>query len=213
MQQTTQVHRPSLSGAERPRSTTEAARSDASWPSLWLTCLLRGAVLVAIGIVAIVFPFTTLFAATLVLSAAAFVDGLYSIWTAATGGATGAWTALARGVVGILIGALFLVMPLLATFSYSVAALMLISVWAALTGLGEIITAIRFRRRLKAEWILGLWGLLLLVFGLIIPVVLIINPASFVGLGWALGIYALFTGITLISTGLSLRFFTKSARE
>jgi uncharacterized membrane protein HdeD (DUF308 family) len=74
--------------------------------------------------------------------------------------------------------------------------------WAILTGLFRIITAIRIRREIKGEWILGLSGLISILVGLI----LIFRPeAGVLAVAWLIGIFAIILGIFQLLLGLKFR--------
>jgi uncharacterized membrane protein HdeD (DUF308 family) len=94
------------------------------------------------------------------------------------------------------------VVALLWPDSTALALLWVIAVWAVLTGVLEIIAAVRLRRVLDNEWLLLVAGALSVVFGLI----LMIWPRSgAVGLVWLIGIYAIAFGIVLLGLALRLR--------
>ncbi len=188
---------------------TRPARS-ASWKAY----LLRAALTIAIGVAAVLFPLSALFAFTLVFAAFAFVDGLASLargtkraWRTENGW----WTAMLRGVVGTALGAAFLAMPLVATFTYSVLALGVLAGWVTVTGIAEISAALKHRREIRGEWLVVASGGLSVLLGAAIPVVLFLEPASFVSLGWVIGTYALFAGSALLWKALSLRRALRSA--
>lgn len=183
-------------------------------PPSWKLCLLRALLTIALACVALAFPFSALFAFTLVFAAFAFVDGLFSlatcvrrVWLKQSG-----WAAkLFRGLIGIGLGGAFLAMPMLVTFSSSLATLALLAAWATMTGIAEVSAATRYRKEMKGEWLLILSGVLSLLLGIAIPVVLFVQPQSFVSLAWVIGIYALFTGFTHLWKALSLRNALRSA--
>ncbi len=78
----------------------------------------------------------------------------------------------------------------------------LVAIWAIITGILEIIVAIRLRKELTNEWMLILAGILSVVFG----VLLFMQPVvGVVVLAWYIGFYALFLGIFLLSVGFRLR--------
>jgi len=179
----------------------------------WL--ILRGALAIALGILAILFPASALFAFTLVFAAFALVDGAFSIASVAgerEPNSTPWWAAVLRGLVGILAGIVFLIMPLVATLGYALAALGLLSVWSILTGGFEIATAIRLRREIEGEWLLAVSGALSIVLGLAIPVALYFFPGiTILSVAWMLGVYALAAGIVLVVQGARLAGFRRAA--
>jgi len=110
-----------------------------------------------------------------------------------------------RGLVGILAGIVFLIMPLVATLGYALAALGLLSVWSILTGVFEIATAIRLRREIEGEWLLAISGALSVALGLAIPVALYFFPGiTILSVAWMVGVYALAAGIVLLLQGARL---------
>jgi len=108
------------------------------------------------------------------------------------------WLLLIEGSVGILAGVLTFLSPGLT----AIALLYLIAAWAIVTGMVEIVSAIRLRADIKNEGLLALSGVLSVVLG----VVLVIWPgASALGLVWLIGAYALVFG--LLQIGLSFRLW------
>jgi len=80
--------------------------------------------------------------------------------------------------------------------------LYVIAAWAILTGILEIVAAIRLRREIEGEWALILCGVLSVIFGVILAVLLGVGLLSLV---WLIGIYALLFGIVLIALAFRVR--------
>jgi uncharacterized membrane protein HdeD (DUF308 family) len=80
----------------------------------WAWFMLRGLLALVLGIGALVFPLSAVFAFTMLFAAYCFVDGIASL-VAGIRGASGPghrWGALVlSGIVGIIIGLVFLFMP------------------------------------------------------------------------------------------------------
>jgi len=74
--------------------------------------------------------------------------------------------------------------------------------WAVITGILEIIGAVRLRKEIKGEWALGLSGVASLLFGL---VMLPHAGEGALAVAWMIGIYGLFFGILLTILGLKVR--------
>jgi hypothetical protein len=80
--------------------------------------------------------------------------------------------------------------------------LYVIASWAIVTGVVEVLAAVRLRREITDEWLLGLSGVLSVVFGLL----LIIFPrAGALTVVWLIGVYALVFGVVLVGLALRLR--------
>jgi uncharacterized membrane protein HdeD (DUF308 family) len=174
----------------------------------WGWFLLRGILALLLGVAAIAFPLGALFAFTLVFATFAFADGIASLVSGIPGVKTGQpWGALiVRGIVGILVGLLFLVMPAIATISYAYATLAMLAVWSLLTGVFEIAAAIRLRREIEGELMLGLAGLVSVLLGLAIVFVVMPAPAAtMLSAAWLIAIFAFLSGGLLIGQALRLR--------
>jgi uncharacterized membrane protein HdeD (DUF308 family) len=167
----------------------------------WWILAVRGAVAVVFGLLALIWPEITLLALVLVFGAYALVDGVFALVAAARGrqlaGGSRGWLLL-EGLLGVGAGIVALVWPDIT----ALALLWVIAFWAVLTGVLEIVAAVRLRRVLANEWLLVVAGVLSIVFGLI----LIIWPQEgAVGLVWLIGIYAIVFGIVLLGLAFRLR--------
>ena len=174
----------------------------------WGWFLLRGILALLLGLTAILFPLSALFAFTLVFATFAFADGIASLVSGIPGVKTGQpWGALiVRGVVGILVGLLFLVMPAIATISYAYATLAMLAAWSVITGVFEIAAAIRLRREIEGELFLGLSGLVSVLLGIaIIFFVMPLPAATMLSAAWLIATFAFISGIFLIAQSLRLR--------
>lgn len=188
---------------------TASPRSSALLHRNWGWLVVRGVLALVLAVIAFLFPLNAVFAFTMVFAAYAGADGVLSL-IAGIRGATHhdeRWGSLIlRGVAGIAVAALFLVMPGVATLSWAYVAAGLVVAWAILTGLFEIVAAVRLRREIKGEWMLALSGLLSLLLGLWIWWVLWTDPlVSLLSVGWAIGVWAVVAGVALIALGLRLR--------
>ena len=175
----------------------------------WGWFMLRGIVALLLGIGAIIFPLSAVFAFTMLFAAYCFVDGIASLIAGIHGAhAPGhRWGALVfSGIVGIVIGILFVVMPLVATFTYAFLALVMLAAWSIITGVLEIAAAVRLRREMEGEWLLGLSGLIsvLLAIG-IIALVIPYAAATILSAAWLIAIFAFTSGIVLVAQALRLR--------
>lgn len=175
----------------------------------WGWFMFRGVVALLLGIGAIVFPLSAVFAFTMLFAAYCFVDGVASLVAGVRGAREPGhrWGALVlSGIIGILIGVLFLVMPLVATVSYAFVVLLFLAAWAILTGILEIVAAVRLRREIEGEWLLGASGAISVLLGIAVIVLVIPYPAaSIVSAAWLIAFFAFGTGIVLVAQALRLR--------
>jgi uncharacterized membrane protein HdeD (DUF308 family) len=166
----------------------------------WWAFLLRGLIAVIFGVIAILFPASAFLSLVIVFGAFALVDGIFAIVAAFSGGARSEswWWLILEGLFGVLIGVLTIIQPA----AMGLAWVMVIAVWAIVTGVFEIITAIRLRKEIAGEWALILGGVLSVLFGLIA----IFYPASGAfAIGLIVGIYALLFGIIFIALAFRLK--------
>lgn len=167
----------------------------------WWAVGLRGLFALVFGVLVLAWPAISLYVLVLLFAAYAFVDGLFAVLSAiskAAEGRTRWWPMLLEGVVGIAAGVLAALWPGLT----ALVLLYLIAAWAMITGVFEIVEAVRLRREIKGEWLLALGGLASLVFGLF----LVIFPgAGALAVVWLIGAYSILFGIVLLALAFRLR--------
>ncbi|MFP5330245.1 MAG: HdeD family acid-resistance protein [Alphaproteobacteria bacterium] len=181
----------------------------------WGWLVVRGVLALALGAAAILFPLGALYAFTLLFAAFAFVDGIASLIAGIRGARTGErWGALVlRGVVGVAVGVLFVLMPMISTLSYAYVTIAMLVAWSVIAGVLEIQAAIRLRKEIEGEWLLGLSGLLSVALGIAILVLVMPNPAATIlSAAWLIAIFAIISGVVLIAQGLRLRGKAASAK-
>jgi uncharacterized membrane protein HdeD (DUF308 family) len=166
----------------------------------WWVFLLRGVLAVLFGIVALSFPAAAFLTLVLVFGAFAMVDGIFAVVSAFSSEAKSEnwWWLIFEGVFGILIGLLTLFQPA----AVGQAWLVLIAVWAIVTGLFEIVTAVRLRKAIEGELWLILGGAVSMLFGILV----LVYPASGAfAIGFMVGIYAILFGALFVALALRLR--------
>ncbi|SEW05039.1 HdeD family acid-resistance protein [Chitinophaga arvensicola] len=166
----------------------------------WWLFLLRGIFALVLGVLAVGWPGATFTTLIVFLGAYLFMAGLFAIAGAiAARKSNENWGLfLISGLFGVILGILTLYNP----FATGAALIYLVAFWAMLAGLLELIIAIRLRKVITGEGWYMVGGLLTILFG----VLLVANPvAAAVTLTWIFGIYAIFTGIMLISLSFRLR--------
>ena len=134
----------------------------------------------------------------LVFGAYAVVDGLFAIIAAIRGESGGRASHLLEGVLGIAAGLIVIMYPDRA----GTAIVLVIGLWAIVTGLLEVLSAIRLRREIADEWLLAMGGLLSVLLGAI----LIARPRfGQVTTTYVLGTYGIVFGVVLVLLGIRLR--------
>jgi uncharacterized membrane protein HdeD (DUF308 family) len=166
----------------------------------WWLLALRGLVAVLFGVLAFVWPGATLITLVWLFGAFALVNGLLSLILAAKApkGYPRIGSLILGGLLGILAGLLTFVMPGITALGL----LMLIAAWAIVTGIMEVVAAIRLRKIIANEWLLILAGIASVAFG----VILFLRPAAgALALIWWIGAWALIFGILLIVLAFRMR--------
>ncbi len=162
----------------------------------WWGLELRGAFTIAFGLLALFLPAITLGALVLVFGIYALAEGVVLLIMSFNKQYTQHWwITLLQGLAGIAAGIVTFAWPAIT----AVALLAIIAVWAVVTGILEIVGAIRLRKEIRGEWVLVLSGILSLIFAYI----LFSNPAAgALALVWIIGIYAVVFGILQIVLGV-----------
>lgn len=174
----------------------------------WWMILLRGLVAILFGILILARPGISLLSLVIVFGAFALVDGVSNVVTAWGGRREHEhwWVLFFAGLAGIVLGVLTFVNP-------GVTALVLlfyIAVWAILTGVMQMVAAIRLRKEIEGELWLGLAGLASVVFG----VILISRPGDgALAVLWLIGAYALAYGVLLLILAIRARLFAGRLRK
>ncbi len=166
----------------------------------WWTLALRGVVAIVFGILALVWPGLTVIALVVLIGAYLLVDGVVAVGAAIRAAERHrSWgVLLVEGLAGIVAGILTFVWPGIT----AIVLLFLIGAWAIVTGVMEVIAAVRLRDEIQGEWLLGLGGILSVLFG----VVVLVHPgAGAVALVWLIAWYAIIFGIVLIALAFRVR--------
>lgn len=174
----------------------------------WAWFMVRGVLALILGLVAVIFPLSAVFAFTLIFAAYAFVDGVAALVSGIRGARKGErWGALVfQGLIGILVGALFVIMPLIATVTYAYLTVAILAAWSIVTGILEIWAAIRLRKEIEGEWLLGISGAVSVLLGLGILVLVMPLPAvTILSAAWMIAIFAFVSGVVLIVQAVRLR--------
>jgi uncharacterized membrane protein HdeD (DUF308 family) len=166
----------------------------------WWAIVLRGVLAVLFGIAAFMWPGITLWMLVAIFGAYALVDGIFAIIESFRRDVVGQrwWALLFEGLVGIAIGVLTFIWPGLTAMGL----LYLIAFWAIVTGVFEIITAVRLRHEIRGEWMMALIGILSIALGFLMVAFPLAGALSVVLM---IGAFVFATGALMIALGLKLR--------
>ncbi|MGI9073413.1 MAG: HdeD family acid-resistance protein [Bryobacteraceae bacterium] len=166
----------------------------------WWSLVIRGLIAIVLGILTLLWPGITVGALVILFGAYAFIDGIVNI--AGVGRASKTherWGVLViEGVIGIAAALVTFAWPAIT----AIVLVYVIAAWAIVTGIFEILAALRLRKHISGEWLLALAGVASIVFG----VLLIAAPlvGALVIAIW-IGVYELIFGGMLVGLGLRLR--------
>ena len=170
----------------------------------WWLLLLRGLVAIVFALLTWAQPGVSLAALVLVFGIYVLADGLLGVWSAIAKRRDNRhwWLLLLWGLVGIVVGVMTFIMPGIT----GLVLLMYIAAWAVITGVLQIVAAIRLRKEIEGEWVLGLSGVISVLLGAAVLWFMLTAPeGGILALGWMLGLYAVLFGILMILLGLKLK--------
>jgi uncharacterized membrane protein HdeD (DUF308 family) len=169
--------------------------------------ILRGVLAILFGVIAFMWPGITWFSLVIMFGAYAMVDGVIAIVAGLqqTKDSPRWWVFLLEGLVSVGAGVVAFMWPGLTAYIL----LIVIAAWAVVTGVLEIAAAIRLRREITNEWMLGLSGLLSVALGVLLFMRPVIGGLALV---WTIGAYAVIFGVLLISLGFRLRTMNVPAK-
>ncbi len=164
------------------------------------TLAVRGTVAILCGLAAFFLPAETLFALTMLFGAYALLSGILNLIAAFGSVRHGEhWREfLFEGIIGLAAAALTVIWP----GATLVAVLYIIAAWAIVTGVFEILAAVRLRRHIAGEWLLALAGLVSVAFGLLL---FSFPGAGALALVWWMGAYVFVFGVLVLSLAFRLR--------
>lgn len=167
---------------------------------LWWAVALRGILAIVFGALVFFWPGFFWLVVVYTFGVYALVDGAVSIYLAVAGqGQAGRWWALLlRGLAGVAAGIVTLVWPGIT----ELALLYVIAAWAVVTGVFEIVTAVRLRRYIRGEWALILSGALMVILGVAMAIVPV---AGLLAIAWWVGATSIASGILLVALAIRLR--------
>lgn len=159
----------------------------------WKGLALRGAVSLAFGILAALWPGMTLMWLLVMFAAYALAGGAVSIVTALQNRKSGSewWLLLLLGLMGLAAGTIAIVNPGLT----AVMLVLVIGATAFGTGILDIAMGIRLRKVIRGEAFLILNGIISVVFGLSI---FFFPGAGALALIWLISMYAVVSGFLLL---------------
>ena len=173
----------------------------------WWTFVLRGVAAILFGVLAFFAPEWGIAILVALFAAWAFIDGVGSLvagWRT-RGQDRSWWLELLEGAVGVVAGLIAILLPAFA----AQALVLIIGAWAVITGVIEIVLAVRLRRVVSGEVWMALAGVASILFGVL---VVIFPAAGALGVVWLIGAFAIVFGAFEIGLGWRLRSLDQRGR-
>ncbi|MCS6847744.1 MAG: DUF308 domain-containing protein [Anaerolineae bacterium] len=170
----------------------------------WWIPLIQGIAAVIIGVLLLTNPVPTLFSLVIFLGAFWLVGGIFDIIGAFTRRDTdkGWWWTLIGGIISIIAGLFLLGNPVASIVGLPVAIAILIGAIAIVSGIFNIIWAIRVRNEIQGEGWIILWGIISIVLGIALLSAPLLSAVSLVLVG---AVLAILGGIAMIISAFRLR--------
>lgn len=164
----------------------------------WMTAL-RGLFAILFGLAIMIWPGISLAILLTLFGIFALFSGCLLLLIALQGRTVeGNWLIILEGFLGVGLGLLTLFRP----ETTGIFLLIMVAVWAILTGVFQISVALRLRREIEKEWLLLSAGIASALFGLLLA----LRPvAGATALLWLVGAYAIALGILLIILSFRLK--------
>jgi len=164
----------------------------------WWVLLLRGILLIIVGLLAFVSPLVWVTFVGIYM----LFDGFSLLMAGFSDQPTGQsrWPLLISGILGLVAGLIVLWNPAIGGLTLTI----VIAAWAIVTGILTIISAIKVREEIDNEWWLILSGVLAIIFGILVFQNVL---AGILTIAWIFAIFAIVAGIFSIALAFRVRDF------
>jgi uncharacterized membrane protein HdeD (DUF308 family) len=160
---------------------------------------IRGGLAIAFGLAVLLWPNGNLPIVVVLFGAYALTDGVWAmvaaVWTG--GRSMEAWPVALEGLVSAGLGALALARPFVPREF-----ILVVAWWGLLTGVVEIVTALRLPRVTASHWLFGTGGASSLFLAILIVLLPHADLARIIGL---IGIYALVFGALMLLAAIGFK--------
>jgi hypothetical protein len=166
----------------------------------WWVLALRGIFGIVFAVLALMWPGLTLLTLSVLFAAWALASGIVAVIGAIRHRRTEDdwWVPLLLGLVSIGAGIVAMLNPALT----ALVLVLVVGANALVSGVLDIVAAIRLRKAIRGEWLLALSGLASIVFG---ALVFLFPAAGAFALVWLISLYAFVSGVLLLAASLRAR--------
>jgi uncharacterized membrane protein HdeD (DUF308 family) len=176
--------------------------------TIWWLVLLRGIVVLLMGLLLIFRPVPTIIVLFYLLGFYWFFDGIFTLFESIRGRKSHkdwGWGVFV-GIISAVAGILVFTQPYLSAVLGATIVIYLVAIMVLVSGIWSILTGIRLRKVISNEWSMILGGALSALFGIL----LMANPlVSAMTLVWLMGLFALIGGVVLIVISFRIKSLAK----
>jgi uncharacterized membrane protein HdeD (DUF308 family) len=174
----------------------------------WWMVLIRGGAALIFGLLTWFYPFISILIMVMFFGVYALIDGVLGVVIAIKGRRTHQdwWLMLIWGMVSILAGIMTFFVP---SITWLVL-IIFIAIWSLVSGILQIIAAIRLRKSIHGE----AWMIVAGVLSVLVGIILFVNPVQGgIALTWVMGVYAALFGVMNIALAFRLHRFAASGND
>ena len=176
--------------------------------TIWWLVLLRGIVVLLMGILLVGRPLPTIVVLVYLLGFYWFFDGIFTLIGSIRGRKSHkdwSWGVFV-GIISALAGVIVFTQPYISAVIGVTFMIYVVAIMVFFSGMWSIITGIRVRKQISNEWSMIMGGVLSVLFAIL----LMSNPLmSAMTLVWLMGVIALVGGIVLIVISFRIRKLSK----
>jgi uncharacterized membrane protein HdeD (DUF308 family) len=165
----------------------------------WWALALRGVLAILFGVLALRAPGAALVGLVWLFGVYALLDGVAAILSAISHRkqVSNWWVVMIEGACGIATG----VLAFISSGLVALALVTLIAAWALVTGVLEMVAAVRLRQEIEGEWMLFLAGLASAIVGVILALFPRVGALVLI---WLIAAYSILFGVLMIALALRL---------
>jgi uncharacterized membrane protein HdeD (DUF308 family) len=169
----------------------------------WWLITVRGVLAILFGLLALLSPMIVIFSLLTFFSFFVILSGFFIITLAFLGETDNRWLRVFEGLVFIIAGVIILMNPV-----FAVGGLMIfVAAWAVVSGIMQILGAIRLRKVINNEWLMILNGVISILFGIVLAANLIDGAAV---LTMFFGAFAVLSGIFSVMLSFKIKNYKTS---
>jgi uncharacterized membrane protein HdeD (DUF308 family) len=167
----------------------------------WWLLTIRGVLFIMFGLLALFSPYLVIFSLITLFGFFAVLSGFFILTLAFLGELENRWLRVLEGLVFIAAGIVVLINPV-----FAVGGIMIfIAAWAIVSGLLQIIMAIRLRKIITNEWFMIFNGIISIIFGVILAGNLITGAGVILMI---IGIFAVISGVFTLMLSFKIKNFS-----